>query len=99
MTKQHLNEMQQAKREKANSRVKISLKGITIKSHEHGWILKIKGDPERYYSSLQNLFKKLFSIKLSRSVANDLQQVQQEQNRCLREVKEVVSALEREINT
>ena len=66
MTDEQKEKMLSGRLEKNNNRTYIEIDDIIIKSYEHGWILKIGSEGDRYYSSLLPLFKKLYMIKLSR---------------------------------
>ena len=94
MNKTQMNKMTLGRMKRTSSRVNISHKGIKIKSYEHGFILDIGSDPSRYYSSLQDLFKALYSIKTTRKSATSLKQLEVVQLACLKEIREVVYNLE-----
>ena len=89
--------MKKAREEKQEARTYIEFDNIIIKSYEAGWMLNINNEDTRYYSSLTGLFKKLFSIKLSRKRIDDLQAIYQAQKDVLREIVEMASRLDEEI--
>ena len=97
MNKEQINKMQQGRKESKNLQVSFKIGEIKIKSYENGWLLFYNKQGQRYYGSLQDLFKNLFDLKLRESSAKTLEELQREQDRCLKEVKELVFALEREI--
>ena len=66
MTKEQKEKMLSGRLEKNGNRTYIEIDNIIIKSYEHGWVLKIGSEGDRYYSDLLTLFKKLYMIKLSR---------------------------------
>ena len=99
MTKEHKEKLKEGREERSESRTMITFENVTIKSYEHGWMLLIKGDSTRYYSDLSGLFKKLFSIKLSRKRMDTLQAIELRQNDCLREVNAIATRLEMAILT
>jgi len=76
MNTETMNKIRQIKADKTACRTHLEFDGIVIKSYEHGWILNIGSEESRYYSDLPGLFKKLFSIKLSRKRLNELQQLE-----------------------
>ena len=94
MTKTQKDKMTLGRMKRNSSRINISLKGIKIKSYDHGFQLFIGNEDPRYYSSLQDLFKKLFDIKLSRKSADSLEQCNRVQMTCLKEIRELVLHLE-----
>ncbi len=98
MTKETMKKVAEARAKKSESRTRIEFDNIVIKSYEHGWILKIGSEPDRYYSDLSELLKKLFTIKLSRTRLDELQAIEQAQIHCLREVVELACRIEEAIN-
>ena len=98
MTEEQKQKMQEALKERTENRTVMTFDKITIKSYEAGWMLLIGSEDTRYYSDLTGLFKKLFSIKLSRKHMDTLQQIEASQKDCLREVKEIAEKLEIAIN-
>ena len=94
MTEEQKEKMQEGREERAESRTTITFDNITIKSYEHGWMLYIGTEDSRYYSDLSGLFKKLFSIKLSRKRMDTLQAMYQAQKDCLEEVNVIATRLE-----
>ena len=99
ITEEHRQKLEDAKREREAERTTITFDKITIKSYESGWMLLIGNEDTRYYSDLSGLFKKLFSIKLSRKRMDDLQAIYQAQKDCLREVVEIALRLENTIKS
>ena len=97
MTQEQKNKLAQGRKERESLRVSLKIGEIIIKSYEHGWILKYKGQEQRYYGSLQDLFKNLFDIKLRQTAAEDVRQLISVQNTCLKEIEGVVFALENTI--
>ena len=97
MTKEHIAKMQGARAERSANKTHIEIGDIEIFSYDHGWILNIGKESNRYYSDLSQLFKKLFSIKLSRVQIESVTAMDRCVKQALNEILTVTKRLEKEI--
>lgn len=76
-TKEHIEKMQRARKEKAESKVHISIDKFVVESYDYGWQVYNKNKPNEkmFYASLGNCIKKLYDMKLKQSGAKTVKEM------------------------